>query len=116
MASTYAPLPAARSSTSSRRSSNASRRKSRSGSGSGLDDDDDDDLTQLELSGSSRGRQDTLSAFAFPGLTGLGIPLTLSDNLDGSGLRGASKESGKKLGVVNGACASDPADRCVRLC
>jgi hypothetical protein len=115
MASTYAPLPAARSSTSSRRSSNASRRKSRSGPGSGSDDDDDD-LTQLELSGSSRGRQDTLSAFAFPGLTGLGIPLTLSDNLDGSGLRGASKESGKKLGVVNGACASDPADRCVRLC
>jgi len=115
MASTYAPLPAARSSTSSRRSSNASRRKSRSGSGSGSDDDDDD-LTQLELSGSSRGRQDTLSAFAFPGLTGLGIPLTLSDNLDGSGLRGAGKESGKKLGVVNGACASDPAVRCVRLC
>lgn len=107
MASPYAPLPAERSSTSSHRSSSSDRRKSQSISGSdfGSEHEDDNDLSRLELSASARGRQDTLSAFAFPALTGLGIPLTLSENLDGSGAR---NETGKQLGVVNGACALSP--------
>lgn len=107
MASSYAALPAGPSGGRSSTSSRSSRKSFGSGSGGGTslqpsDAGDDDDLAALELA--ARPRRDTLSAFAFPGLgEGLGIPLTLSDAVDGAGGRGGKAGDGRpKLGVVNG--------------